>query len=131
MCARMQAGKKDRLKEPRAQDGRPRGREGVREMKTVRKVIAVTVMTVALGAGLASAGHAQAPQTPPTQSTMWWVVADMANIVSGPSGHRVRMWIGPWDTKTMCEGVRTSFQQSMGKDETVMNVHCQQAEGGI
>jgi hypothetical protein len=38
-----------------------------------------------------------------TVAAMWWVVANISTASSGPSGQAVKVWIGPWDTKAICE----------------------------
>jgi hypothetical protein len=58
-------------------------------------------------------------------SMMWWIVGTATYMVSGPTGHRVRLMIGPWDTEYMCNRVLDSGDQDIRNDTSVfMNVHC-------
>jgi hypothetical protein len=46
-------------------------------------------------------------------ASMWWIIATVNNVSSGPSMNPVRMWLGPWDSQTICERQLSQFRQGV------------------
>jgi hypothetical protein len=46
-------------------------------------------------------------------ATMWWVMVPMLHFTQG--GQPVAMWMGPWETKSMCHSALGGFMEGFNK----------------